>query len=182
MSWCEATTCARPLWGRGLCNLHYQRWRKHGEAAIGVRRDPIRPLPEVERLARHRRINDNGCWEWTGATNGVGYGVVTVRNRRLYVHRLSYMLAVGPIPDGLIIDHLCRNTLCFNPDHLEAVTYAENTQRSPLIGQKTTCKMNHSFTTANTYISPAGARRCRECARQRERLYRTRRAVSARRV
>lgn len=70
-----------------------------------------------------------GCWLWTGATNGSGYGMIGVGQRKKYVHRAAYELARGPIPDGLVIDHLCRIPICCSPAHLEAVTNRENTLR-----------------------------------------------------
>jgi hypothetical protein len=77
---------------------------------------------------------DTGCWQWTGGTNGNGYGLVTIKAgdtkvRRL-VHRISYVRGNGAIADGLVLDHLCRNTLCCNPAHLEPVTNEENVRRA----------------------------------------------------
>lgn len=87
-----------------------------------------RPLPE--RIgAKLEYQSDTGCWVWTGATNGSGYGMIGVGQRKKYVHRATYEIARGPIPDGLMIDHLCRNPICCRPDHLEAVTNRENTLR-----------------------------------------------------
>lgn len=120
------------------------------------------------KVLRHVRKTATGCIEWTGPTNGVGYGVVALRGHRFYTHRLSYTEAFGPIPDGLVIDHLCKNTLCCNPAHLEAVTQQVNTQRGST-GQKTECKSGHAFSEENTYISLQGARSCRTCRRLVER-------------
>lgn len=126
-------------------------------------------LPEVERIIRFTvRDPETGCWIWAGATNGVGYGVFFLRGQRHYAHRFTYSQVAGPIPAGLVIDHLCRTTLCCNPEHLEAVTQAENVRRSPLIGAKTHCKAGHAFDDENTYITPAGARCCRACRRCRQ--------------
>ena len=70
----------------------------------------------------------NGCWEWTGTVNNQ-YGMFSVGSKFKLTHRLAYEMLNGPIPDGLEIDHLCRNKLCANPDHLEAVTHTENMVR-----------------------------------------------------
>lgn len=77
--------------------------------------------------AKTLRVGD--CLVWQGARNDCQYGQVWSEGRLLYVHRLAYEWAFGPIPDGLRIDHLCRNTLCVEPLHLEAVTHGENIRR-----------------------------------------------------
>lgn len=69
------------------------------------------------------------CWEWQGEINRNGYGRVWVEGKRLMAHRAIYTLIVGPIPEGLVLDHLCSNRRCCNPAHLEPVTHRENTFR-----------------------------------------------------
>jgi hypothetical protein len=69
------------------------------------------------------------CWIWTGSDNAIGYGRISVDGRLHYAHRWSYEQARGPIPDGWVVDHLCRTPQCVNPSHLEAVTHHENNVR-----------------------------------------------------
>jgi hypothetical protein len=115
-------------------------------------------------------VAGEGCWTWNGNRQSQGYGVYGKRVK--YAHRLSYERHKGSIPEGLHIDHLCRNRLCVNPDHLEAVTQRINTLRgmSPgAISLRTgRCKRDHEWTPENTYLRPdTGARQCRECIRLR---------------
>lgn len=86
----------------------------------------------MDRILENSRPNDNGCWIWYGAKVPQGYGVLNWRGDSYFAHRLSYELFVSDIPDGLQIDHLCREKACCNPDHLEVVTASENCKRIPL--------------------------------------------------
>src|SRR5688500_6362748 len=87
------------------------------------------PLPILARLERHYRVDDTGCWVWTGNQATGGYSQIHVNGKSTGAHRVSYEHFVGPIPDGMQIDHLCRNRLCINPAHLEPVTPLENQLR-----------------------------------------------------
>lgn len=135
---------------------------------------------------------DSGCWQWSGTTNGNGYGEVTFgRKEKWLVHRYVYTQLRGAIPAGLVIDHLCRNRRCANPAHLEPVTNAENLRRgdSSLVvrrlaaaaRQRTHCKRGHELAGANLRRGVVG-RQCRACANQLEagRKRRRRREAAAR--
>jgi len=114
-----------------------------------------------------RKIDSAGpCWIFTGCKSR-GYGRIGYRGRNHAAHRVAYELFVGPIPDGMSIDHLCRNHSCVRPDHLEPVTHQENVRRGEA-GKynaiKTHCLNGHPFDPDNTYVS-RGRRTCRKCAR-----------------
>lgn len=106
-------------------------------------------------------VTVDGCWEWQGkrAVRRGGYAVIYHEGKERRGHRLIYTLAVGPIPTGLTIDHLCSNTACINPVHLEPVTFSENRRRAS--ARRTTCKRGHSL--ADAYITTRGHRDCRTC-------------------
>ena len=112
------------------------------------------------------------CWLWTAATTD-GYGQLGANGKVRYAHRLAYEHFVGPIPEGMQLDHLCRTRRCVNPEHLEAVTGGENFLRgnapAAINARRTTCSRNHAFTPENTGRRPCGRRYCRTCKRKRER-------------
>lgn len=123
-------------------------------------------------------IDTQDCWLFAGYKNNLGYGQVFTynngKNGYQYAHRASYETFVQPIPDGLVIDHLCRVRCCINPDHLEPVTARVNTLRGEgvLINtRKTHCPKGHEYTKHNTVSYSNKWRRCRQCISIKNKAY-----------
>lgn len=147
---------------RGLCVKHYRRWQRYG--------DPRAALKHPANLTIEERFwakvdAEGDCWEWTASQAGGGYGWFMTANGSVPAHRWAWEHLVGPIPDGLHMDHLCRNRVCVNPDHLEPVTQQENIARgysSQHQRVKTHCPQNHPYSGDNL-VMDHGRRRCRIC-------------------
>lgn len=149
---------------------------------------PERRVPPVIRLLDKTLVQPHGCWTFTGKeTTGGGYAKVTVNlkgqpQRQIVGHRLVYEHFRGAIGDGLQLDHLCRNRMCLNPDHLEPVSCRENLLRGETLAAlnlaKTRCAHGHEFVQENIYLTARGSRRCRACHRENQRAYIARRAVN----
>lgn len=123
------------------------------------------------RLIERRAINPlTGCWVWSLYTDPEGYAYFSVAERKFRAHRLAYETFIGPIPDGMVTDHLCENTSCINPWHLEPVTNEENMRRRSL--RMTTCRKGHPRTPEDTYVDRGGKKRCKVCARNARKLRR----------
>lgn len=120
----------------------------------------------------------DSCWPWTAALSSHGYGHLMVDGRTLGAARLAYRLFIGLIPEGLTIDHLCRNRACVNPAHLEAVTNRDNILRGVGVtaenARKERCPEGHRYDLLNTYVDPAGRRHCRDCNNEVSRQWRRR--------
>lgn len=108
------------------------------------------------------------CWLWEAGQQGKGYGSFKFNGRHIQAHRFSYELVIGPIPNGLELDHLCRTRLCVHPEHLEPVTHRENIRRGAQgIVMRPLCKRGHPLSEAQ--ILRNGTRLCRPCQRERAR-------------
>ncbi|MEU6725528.1 HNH endonuclease signature motif containing protein [Nonomuraea wenchangensis] len=134
------------------------------------------------RLLATRDVVD-GCWVWQGAIKSRGYGEITIGRARL-VHRVSWEVFVGPIPDGRWVLHRCDNPPCFNPAHLflgdvglnvqDAIEKGRDGGTGRLNRDKTHCQNGHAFTLENTYVAPRGSRECRKCSRRAKDAYKER--------
>lgn len=111
------------------------------------------------------------CWNWIGCRRPRGYGMLNIGGKIRSAHRVAYEMYVGPIPAGREIDHLCRNTSCVKPEHLEAVTHKENVLRGVSLAaghaKQTHCDRGHEFDEGNTLFYDGGRRRCRKCTTRR---------------
>lgn len=137
----------------------------------------VAPTPAVDRVLERISVHPLGCWEFQGALTERGYGVIQLGRGKgtAKAHRVVYEDFLGPIPEGLTLDHLCFNPRCVNPAHLEPVTRSENTLRQWAAGRadpgrsnrlKTRCPQGHPYDRANTRVSRSGRRCCRACARE----------------
>jgi HNH endonuclease len=167
---CVNPACERtPRWPRrGLCRPCYNELlaveKATGASAdhlFGSRKDTRSGSDPQQRLLNHIAAGYGGCWIYTGRTDHKGYGTFGWNGRSVIAHRAAYLLLVGPIPDGLTIDHLCRVRRCIRPDHLEPVTLRENMSRKP---PKTHCPQGHPYSGDNV-VYKRGYQTCRICRR-----------------
>lgn len=171
---CVIDGCDKPSReGRKHCSMHAERIRKYGDPHRTRRYDATSP---VERVLGRVEVTDAGCWEFTGSRQKYGHGLVRVGSKRdgtarvEKAHRVIYEACVGPIPDGLVLDHLCSNPPCVNPDHLDPCTRSENTRRER--DRRTQCRRGHPWAQENITTFSDGRRTCSICwaeARRRNR-------------
>jgi len=126
MKTCSIEGCENELRARGWCPTHWKRWKVHGDPNVCTTN---RHIPLADRFWM-KVAKGPGCWNWTGSLVTAGYGSIMERvdgrNHHHVAHRLSYELMVGPIPEGMMIDHRCFNRKCVNPEHLRLATHKQN--------------------------------------------------------
>ena len=118
---------------------------------------------------KHGEFNGSPCWVWKGYLRK-GYAHAQFDGRVQSIHKLLYEVCYGPVPEGLELDHLCRNRTCVNPEHLEAVTHVENMRRGAVKGgilwqPVSECPQGHPYSPDNTYVNKRGTRVCLTCKR-----------------
>lgn len=160
MAYYTIRTCAK-------CSKTFRRYKSNPKedhcSKCRYRGLPTRGVDPLERL--WSMVNKGGpkdCWIWTGCLTHDGYGRFWFANKTVLAHRFAYEHLVGPIPNDLTCDHLCRNRACVNPAHIELVTVKENTRRGSGNYGKTHCIRGHEFTPENTYTN-RNKRQCRKC-------------------
>jgi len=165
---CSVDGCTSLSRSRGLCSMHYQRVLNGVPFSLPTRTVTYGPVET--RFWSHVDKTET-CWLWTGGLGRGGYGQFgsgEIGGTRL-AHRVGYELQVGPIPEGLELDHLCRVRHCVRGSHLEPVTGRENLKRSPITnGNKTHCLNDHPLSGDNLFYLQ-GKRQCRTCQRIRRR-------------
>lgn len=175
---CAVDDCGARSRALGYCTKHYQRVKKYGDPNIA--RDPATSGGQDDTLSlwglRTRFVEKiafepmSGCWFWLGVTDACGYGCIRVDGRFWGTHRYAYETIIGPVPDGLEIDHLCQVRNCVNPAHMEPVTQEENKRRAGL--RRTMCASgNHPRFPGSRYGKGTNAGRCKECVRAASRRY-----------
>lgn len=173
---CWIAGCGRPARRRGWCPAHASRFYRHGDPLAGTRERRPKDVDPADWFWRY--VDKEGavptfrpdlghCWIWTGYRSARGYGRLSIGGQTYLAHNVAYEIVVGLPISGLEPDHLCRVTSCVNPAHIEHVTHQENTRRGFAV--KIACPVGHPYDDVNTYVDPEGHRRCRACARERDR-------------
>lgn len=158
---------------------------------------PIPPMTEADERRFWTKVSlpgDRGCMEWTASKLSSGYGQFRLGDSMYLAHRVAWTLENGPIPPGMVLDHVvCRNKACVNPSHLRVCTQRDNVMApdggtrmlAEAQSAKTHCPAGHAYTAENTYMYPPdkthpnGSRECRTCRRERDRAYRLRKRLAS---
>ena len=157
-----------------MCSKHWTRVKRYGDPYF-TKRHRVDGATDWEKFWAKVIVTDE-CWGWRGAPSDAGYATIHLRGSLTgfkVAHRWLWEQLYGPLPDCLELDHLCRNRICTNPDHLEPVTHLENVRRG-VTGEvararqlvKTHCPQGHAYDEINAHFSKDGRRYCRACSRE----------------
>lgn len=180
---CRFDNCPKSVWNElnSCCQAHYT--LLYRGKIPGLIRRAQNPEERFERTVNRRGGKDwlddgkselspdaTECWKWTAKLSHDGYAIIAVNGKQIGAHRFAYEKWIGPIPEGLHLDHLCRVRHCVNPEHLEPVTNIENIRRGGNAA-KVVCKNGHSLVDSNMFIDSRGNRQCAICVKRRQREY-----------
>jgi hypothetical protein len=172
---CGFPGCCEPYYAHGLCAQHNKHCRD-GKELKPIKRTRSRKLPfviEYDEVPCPNPDLEGPCHVFRGAKTVKGYGQASINNKSVLIHRLAWKRHRGPIPEGLVIDHQCRNRACCNVAHLRLVTTAVNVTENvigngpQIMAARTHCPQGHAYDEKNTYRSKLGHRGCRSCNRNR---------------
>lgn len=135
----------------------------------------IPKFEDHERFLKFINVSSSGCWEWTARVTKSGYGTFSIKHKEYRAHRVSYSIFKESPDVNLLVDHICRNRRCVNPEHLRLVDYKTNMRENSLSitgknGLKTHCKWDHEFNNQNTRKRENNGRRCIVCLKKRRLL------------
>lgn len=182
---CNIEDCSKAVFRRSWCSTHYSRWLRHGEPRYKITGTLLQSMKRFWLNTDFNSLYE--CWHWNGRTDKNGYGRLNFRSKDfnkndMAAHRLSYMLFAGELNPKLVINHICHNTLCVNPLHLEQITLSENSKdRWHDNSWKTHCKHGHIFDKKNTRTAKRLdriTRVCRKCSSLNSNKYRNKVRIS----
>lgn len=164
---CRHLGCQRGSTHSGWCSSHYMQIRRKGYTS------DLRIVGDPEKRFWSKVIKTDTCWLWgPGPKDSHGYGQFSIGRKKVYPHRFSFELLVAPIAPGLEIDHICRNKICVNPDHLRATTREINLTNREDYQIKSDgirrCYQGHEIVGDNDYERPNNRHECRKCIRARK--------------
>lgn len=166
---CSIEGCDRPKKSRGWCEMHYYRWRRHGDPLV-VLKDRHRVMEDLWQFVTIGAEEE--CWLWHDFVQKTGYAQFMGEP----AHRIAWMITNGSIPEGLTIDHLCFVPLCMNPKHLEVVTLEENVRRMNSLNRGR-CRKGHVIQgLEDVYVRPNGRSSCRACLAVAQKRFRDKKA------